>query len=263
MSNIILFIFSIIPAILIGLFVYKKDKNKESTKLLLKLFLGGVASIFITLILDGILSTTIPFLSIDIENVKELNIIQSIIYAFIGIALVEETSKWIMLYTISYNNKEFDEFYDMIIYAVFVALGFATLENILYVFQNGLAVAILRCILSVPSHACDGVLMGYYLGLAKIAKLNNNIPLSRKNIILSILIPTISHGIFDYFILSGSIYLLILFLAFVIFIYINSYKKIKKISSLNGKIKYKNNYCINCGTKVNSDYCPICGNKNE
>ena len=61
---------------------------------------------------------------------SSLNTFQLILYVFLGIALIEEFSKWIMLYVLSYNDRNFDELYDMIIYGAFVALGFAFFEII-------------------------------------------------------------------------------------------------------------------------------------
>lgn len=259
-QELILFTISVLPVILIGQFVYKKDKNKEPIKLLIKLFLGGIASCFLVLFISYILGLIFPIFN---KNAENLNSIELIIYIFIDVALVEEFSKWIFAYKISYNDKEFDQFYDAIIYCIFVALGFACLENLLYVYQFGIATGITRALLAVPGHACDGMFMGYYLGLAKIGDLNNRKDIKIKNIILSILIPTITHGIYDYCLYNGKKIFIIFFYIFVIFIYIYVIKKIKKISSINKKIKYKDNYCPNCGHIIDSDYCPICGRKNE
>ena len=192
---------------------------------------------------------------------EKLNLIELIFHVFIGVALVEEFSKWIMTYLISYNNEEFDEIYDIIIYSVFVSLGFAALENILYVAQGGISTAIARALLAVPGHACDGVFMGYYFGLAKISEINNNEKLKRKNLVLSLLAPTILHGIYDYCLFTGRLIFLLLFFCFVFCLYKYSNKKIKQYSSIKRKIKYKDNYCPICGTKINSNYCPICGRK--
>lgn len=259
-QELILFTISILPVILIGLFIYKKDKNKEPTKLLIKLFLGGIGSCILVTFISYILGLIFPIFNTSTEN---LNSIELIIYIFIGIALVEEFSKWIFAYKLSYNDEEFDELYDAIIYSIFVALGFASLENLLYVYQFGITTGIIRALLAVPGHACDGMFMGYYLGLAKISDINNKKDIKIKNLILSMLIPTITHGIYDYCLLNGKNIFIIFFFIFVIFIYVYVIKKIKKISSINRKIKYKNNYCPNCGHIIDSNFCPICGRKNE
>ena len=260
MSILILFIISALPVVLLSIYIYKKDRNKEPLKLLIKLFLGGILSCFLVLFLSGILGAIFPILS---AETSDLNLFELIIRVVIGIALIEEFSKWFFVYFFSYNNKEFDEIYDMIIYSVFVALGFAFFENILYVFQGGISTGIVRAILAVPGHAWDGVFMGYYLGIAKQSSINNNKKLSKKNIILSILVPTLLHGFYDYCLFTGNIIFLLAFLVFIILLYIHSIKRIKRMSSIRGKMRYKNNYCTNCGHPVNSNYCPKCGRKNE
>ena len=156
----ILFIISALPAVLLGLYIYKKDKDKEPMTLLIKLFLGGIGSAFLTLLITSIMELIFPIFSADYSK---LNLFELFIYAFIGVALVEEFSKWLFTYRISFNNKYFEEKYDMIVYSVFVALGFAFFENLIYVFQGGIITGIIRAISAVPGHAFDGVFMGYYL----------------------------------------------------------------------------------------------------
>ncbi|MEE3343069.1 MAG: PrsW family glutamic-type intramembrane protease [Bacilli bacterium] len=255
------FILAILPVILIAIYIYKKDNNKEPAKLLVKLFFSGLISIIITLVITVLLSLFIP--SLMSANPKNMNLIQLLFHVFIGVALVEEFSKWIMTYLISYNNEEFDEIYDIIIYSVFVSLGFACLENILYVSTGGLSTAIGRGLLSIPGHTCFGVFMGYYFGLAKVCEIKKNEELKKKNMILSLAVPAILHGIYDYCLFTGKVIFVLLFLAFIVFMYMYANKKIKQYASVTRKIKYKNNYCPNCGTVVNNNYCPNCGHKND
>ena len=236
MSELILFTVSTLPVILLGMYIYKKDKNKEPLKLLSKLFIGGILSTFLVLILSDILSFAVPIFS---RNIEELNSFELLLECFIHIALVEEICKWLVCYFISYNNEYFDEIYDMIVYTVFVALGFAFFENLLYVYSNGIGVGLLRAVSAVPGHVCDGIFMGYYLGLAKQSSINNRKDLKTKYIILSILVPTLTHGIYDYCLYLGNKYILILLFIFVIFIYIYSVKKIKRMSSITLKMKDK------------------------
>jgi len=260
----ILMYLAALPVILLGIYIYKKDRNKEPAKLLAKLFIGGILSCFLVLIVSSILKTIFPFFAAESDG---MNLIQLFIYVFVGVALVEEVCKWVMVYGISYNNKNFDELYDMIIYSVFVALGFAFFENVLYIFSSGIAggivVGIVRALSAVPGHACDGAFMGYYLGLAKLSAINNRQDLSKKHLARSLLVPTILHGIYDYCLFTGNIFFIIGFLVFIIMVYRHTIKNINKIAALTRKMKYKNNYCGNCGHIVNSDYCPMCGKQNE
>lgn len=260
LSIIILFAVSAAPVILLGIFIYTKDRNKEPFKLLLKLFFCGIGSCFLTLALTGILGEFIPYISADTET---LNLIELIIHVFIGVALIEEFSKWLITYSISYNHSEFEEIYDMIVYSVFVALGFAFFENVLYVFQGGIGVGIMRALLAVPGHACDGVFMGYYLGLAKQSQINGRVDLKKKYVAFSILIPTIMHGIYDYCLFSGLGILILLFFIFVILVYVHSIKKIKRMSSITKKLYYRDKFCGGCGRPVDGNFCPVCGRKHN
>lgn len=260
MNAIILFVVSAAPVILLGLFIYVKDKNKEPIKLLIKLFLAGIASCFLVLLISLNLLSYFPIFSADPET---LNLLELVIQIFIGVALIEEVSKWLLTYIISYNHKEFEEIYDMIVYCAFVALGFAFFENVLYVFDGGIGVGIARALLAVPGHACDGIFMGYYLGLAKQSEIFGNKKLKFKNIILSILVPTIMHGIYDYCLYAGYLIFLLIFIIFVILVYIFSVKKIKRMSSITRKMIYKDKYCANCGRPVDGYFCPICGRKHN
>ena len=80
---------------------------------------------------------------------------------------VEELAKWVVLVAAVYHWDEFDEPLDGVVYGVAVALGFATLENILFVTRLGLGVAWQRALFAVPAHALFGATMGYYAGRAK------------------------------------------------------------------------------------------------
>ncbi len=260
MDQLILFTVSVLPVILIGLFIYKKDKNKEPLKLLIELFIGGILSCFLVLFISLILTLIFPIMGADPTT---LNLFELIIYSFICVALVEEFCKWIFAYRSGFKSIQFDEIFDMIVYSVFVALGFACFENLCYVYMYGLGTGISRAVLAVPGHACDGIFMGYYLGLAKLSSINNRKDLSKKYLIYSILVPTILHGIYDYCLFSQNLLLILVFLVFVITLFVCAIRKVKKISSISRKMVYQDSFCPNCGIKVESDFCPGCGRKNN
>lgn len=253
--NLLSLIVAILPVFLIGLFIYKRDKAKDPTKFLFKLFMFGFVSCYPAIIIGSIFNIFFP----EIEN---MNIIQLFIYVFIAIALVEELCKWFFVYKNTYNHNEFDSSYDMIVYASFVSLGFACFENLLYVSSYGVGTAFLRSISAVPGHACDGILMGIYLGIAKIKEVNGDVSSSKKYKLLSILIPAITHGIYDFCVLYGSTLFIVIFVLFVIIVDIYCFIKVIHISNNTIKFKNRNNYCVNCGNLVNSNFCTRCGNKN-
>ena len=157
MRELLLLIISILPVYLVARYIYKKDKDKEPRSLIIKLFLGGLGAFVLTIIITLLLSLFFPSL---LSDTMDTDLISLFFHVFFGVALIEEFSKWIFVYNISYNSKEFDQMYDMIVYAVFVSLGFACIENIFYVFEHGFGTGIIRGLLAVPGHACDGVFMG-------------------------------------------------------------------------------------------------------
>ena len=109
----------------------------------------------------------------------DMSISQQFIKAFIVVALVEEFSKYIIVKYYAQNNREFNEPFDGIVYAVMVSMGFAALENVLYVYQYGSSTGITRAFTAVPAHATFGILMGYFMGKAKFSKNKDTIQFIR------------------------------------------------------------------------------------
>lgn len=256
----LLLFFMIIPVFLILLYIYQKDKNKEPILLLLQLFFLGIIAGFITIHFSNLLTQFISFMNYENRN----NFLDIFLYTFITIALVEESFKWLMVYMRGYYTKEFDELYDIIIYSVFVSLGFAFLENAYYIIQAGqVKIALIRAIFAIPGHTCDAIFMGYYLSLAKQFHYQNQKKIEIKYILLSILIPTILHGIYDFCILSKINILIYVFIIFIIALYIISLKKLKEVANNNKTIKYSNPFCKTCGAKLDNEICPNCNKKQE
>ena len=190
--------------------------------------------------------------------------VELILYVFVGIALIEEFSKWVMAYFIGYKSEEFDEIYDSIVYAVFVSLGFALFENILYVFGNqSVLVGIFRGVLSVPGHACYGLYMGYFFSLSKLYSKRGRPDLEKVFLVLSVIVPTILHGIYDYLIIVKIDILLLLFILFVIILFTFSIIRLHKVSKNNKKLVIKNKFCHNCGAPVKGEFCSSCGERQE
>ena len=255
----ILLLLAALPVVLILTIVYIKDRNKEPMALLIKLFIAGFMSCGLVLIISEMMAKFLPFMS---GNLSSKSFIETFLYAFIGVALVEEFSKWLMTYSVGYNSKEFDELYDGIVYAIFVSLGFAFIENILYVINtSSVNTALIRAISAVPSHACDAIFMGYYLSMAKQYAIRGRHDLEKKCIMKSVFIPTILHGIYDFCLMSGYLILMGVFVGFVICLYVFSIGKLKSLANNNRKILFKNRFCPVCGKAVTGPYCSKCGTK--
>ena len=115
--------------------------------------------------------------------------------SFFGAAIPEECAKFLMLWLLLRKCRHFDEKMDGVVYAVFVSLGFAALENVLYLFENAdefVTVGIMRALFSVPGHFCFAVLMGYYYSLVKFYPYA-----AMRHKVLVLLAPIIAHGIYD------------------------------------------------------------------
>jgi len=260
MKLVLLLILAVLPVVLFIFYINSKDKQKEPKGLLAALFFSGFLACFLVVLISYIMSSIFPIFDLE---VKSLDFLQLAIYVFIGVALVEELCKWLFTMLIGFRSKNFDETFDIIVYSTFVSLGFACIENVLYVVQGGFLSALLRAITSVPGHMCFGIIMGYYLLLAKLSKKNNNKKLYKKNIALSLVIPILAHGIYDYFLFLGNIFFLFVLLVLIILFFVYSHSKLKQVASVNRKIFYKNKYCPRCGVLVETPYCPHCGLKHE
>lgn len=174
------------PAACIILYIYLKDKHEpEPIGLLAKSFVFGMIAVLVTLMISFPLEMFVPTRDEDLTG--------QAVHAFLLVALVEEFSKFIFVRGILYNHPHFNEPFDGIVYSVMVGMGFATLENILYVSQGGFATALARMFTAVPAHGTFAVLMGYYLGKAKFEHSKGYLAAT------GLLAATAFHGAYDYF----------------------------------------------------------------
>ncbi|WP_334055651.1 PrsW family intramembrane metalloprotease [Polaribacter sp. P097] len=183
-----LLLLALAPVVVILIYIYVKDKyEKEPIGLLVKnFFLGAIVSIIITVVLGFAANIIFPV-------TDEKDIFQQFVKAFFVVALVEEFSKYIIVKYYSQKKTDFNEPFDGIVYAVVVSMGFAALENVLYVYQYGVATGLTRAFTAVPAHATFGILMGYFMGKAKFS--DNRV----KYNLLGLLIATLFHGAYDFF----------------------------------------------------------------
>jgi RsiW-degrading membrane proteinase PrsW (M82 family) len=231
---------SISPVLIFLYTIFKKDVNKEPISLVVKCFLGGFAAIVLTLIM------VIPMLAM--EEHFQSPILKSIFNAFAVAAIPEEISKFVILYWLVWKSKFFDEYYDGIVYAIFVSLGFAMIENIFYVFEHGMFTAFIRAILAVPGHGFFAVFMGYFLSMAKFSPQPNR----KTYILMSLLVPIALHGTYDFLLMysealnefdTGLIaLLLIVFTVFIIYLWRLGIQRIKASIALDHPVE---NYADN------------------
>lgn len=173
------------PCVAIGLYIYLNDKHeREPIGLLLRAYFYGILAIGVTYLVTKVINLVI--------TIDERSLTEQAIHAFLIVALVEEGSKFIFVRGMLYNNVNFNEPFDGIVYSVMVGMGFATFENVLYVLNDGFSVGIMRMFTAVPAHACFAVLMGFYLGKAKFDHKKGNYGL------YALGVATLFHGLYDY-----------------------------------------------------------------
>lgn len=209
-------ILSILPVILVLGYMNWVDRfHREPRGLLTKLFVLGCLSVI-----------PIVFIELYLMEMNTFTGNMAAFYdAFVVAGLTEETFKWLIVVVIAYSSKAYDEPLDGIVYAVFVSMGFAVIENILYVYQYGTGVAIMRAVTSVPAHMLFGVMSGFYLSIAKFS--NRKI-----YFILSLVVPIIMHGIYNFILLGNQVFL-VLFIPYLMFMFYVGRKRIRKYEEMS------------------------------
>ena len=179
---------AIAPAFMVIFYIYLKDKYEKEPKrvMIYSFLLGAIVSVLITTILYVFFDYFLP-----LNN--KFSLTQLFIKAFFVVGLSEEFSKYVIVRYYSQPRRAFNEPFDGIVYAVMVSMGFAMVENLMYVFQGGLQVALIRAFTAVPAHATFGIIMGYFMGKAKF----NGMRIADNLIGLSLAV--LLHGLYDFF----------------------------------------------------------------
>ena len=230
--NGILIAAAVIPAIFLMIKVYRSDRlEKEDPALLRGLVTKGILSSLLALVEEKVLSLILGAL------VPQGTLLFNILLYFVVVACSEESSKYIFLKKNTWKNVNFNCQFDGVVYAVFVALGFALWENISYVMSYGLSTALVRAVTAIPGHACFGVFMGVFYGIAK--RYENAGDLSRSSMMrgLSILVPVLLHGAYDYIASMEQINSGWYFIGFVAVLFAVSYALIVKASRMDTYIE--------------------------
>lgn len=214
-----LWIIALTPGIVLALSAYLTDRyDREPLGLLIKVFIFGALSVIPTGIVESVLSSFNNF----------NGILGAAYSAFIVAGITEEFFKREVVLRFAFRSREFNEKLDGIVYAAYAALGFATIENVMYVVFRYTAnpyVGIYRGILSVPGHLLFAVTMGYYLSLAKFSNSGEEYEYYLKK---SLRVPAILHGIFDFILMSEVSFLLYLFIPFIAYLWIVNLRKLNK-----------------------------------
>ena len=187
---------ALLPAILLFLYIWRKDAQPEPFKWLFRALLAGViicvpVALVETLVMHYLFPSGGP-----------TTLFGTTLEAFFVAAIPEEAAKLLALWLILRKNPYFDEHFDGIVYAVCVGLGFAAIENVGYVLSSGegwATVASMRALLAVPGHYAFAILMGYYYAVYHFVD-HSKIAAAKV-----ILIPVLAHGVYDSLAMTGSV----------------------------------------------------------
>lgn len=206
------------PVLICLLYLYIRDKyEKEPVKLLLTGIIYGVVITFPIIQCETFMTALTPIGG---------RLSEAFFASFCVASLVEEAMKFIVLFFLTWRNDNLNERFDGIVYSAFIALGFAGFENVLYVLNpdlGGMNTALMRALISVPGHAFFGVTMGYYFAMAKLEREKRG-----THILKAFIVTYVVHGLFDFILLSGALYTMPIFVAFLIYLWVNGFRKIKK-----------------------------------
>lgn len=187
--NALLLVLAIAPGLLISYWVYRLDLYDKEPRLHIALsFVVGIIAAFLAIKIEtwGATHWRLP------QHIGGV-----ILSSFILISLVEESIKWACLLFYPYRQPFFNEPMDGILYAVMIAMGFATFENVMFAWKHNLTTMLLRAFTAVPAHALFAVIMGYYAGSAHFSDKKPSVLLFR-----GWLIAVALHGAYDFFLMQ-------------------------------------------------------------
>ena len=216
---------ALLPAALLLLRVYRLDRiEKEPSSVLWALLGCGAAAALLAYLLETLLTALL-----DCWLVRG-----SMTYLaaenFLVVACTEELCKRLPVRHIFWRHRAFDYRFDAVVYCVFSALGFAALENVLYVADSGFRTAVMRALLSVPGHFFFAVYMGIYLGEAKRAEREGEGFLRDRFLRESILVPVLLHGFWDFSLSVDSLWMTAAFYVFVLVFFLSANHRLRAAS---------------------------------
>ena len=223
--NPILIAAAVIPAVVLLVYVYKADHlDKESPRLLWNLVVRGVIATVFAMLTEWIGEFVLS------SFVQEGTVLYNFLLYFIVVAVSEEGFKYLLLKQRTWKDPEFNFQFDGVVYAVFVSLGFALWENISYVLMYGFGTALIRAVTAVPGHACFGVFMGAWYGLAKKYESYRMPSQSKACRVVALLSSIVMHGCYDFTASIENQNYAWIFVVFVVVMFIVAFRLVKKLS---------------------------------
>lgn len=222
MSHLLLFMLAIAPGIiLLLLFMYMDRRETEPAAFVLKIMAFGALGCIPAIIVETILSGAAIF--------KTAGSAGAILNSFLRIAWIEELCKLGVVLLFAWRSAHFNEENDGIVYTSAGAIGFAAFENVFYVLSEGFATGIARAVTAMPLHSFTGVIMGYYVGIARFSQ---DARKAKSLITKGLLIAYLAHALYDSFALSGTL-LGILVIPFIIALVLFGIRVLKKGRALS------------------------------
>jgi RsiW-degrading membrane proteinase PrsW (M82 family) len=220
-----LLIAALLPAAALLFYVRKLDKiEAEPSGMIMKLCGFGALTVISAVILEtlggAVLGAFFP----------EDSLIYIALHNFLIIAGAEEGGKLFALKKGTWKSPEFNYTYDAVVYAVAVSLGFAAVENVMYVLSGGFGTAVMRALTSIPGHAIFGVFMGFYYGVAKKEEMRRNESGMRFHLISALIVPMLLHGFYDFCLSVSSLFFILIFFVFLIIVLIISLLLVKSLA---------------------------------
>ena len=223
--NPILIAAAVIPAVVLLVKVYKVDHlDKESPRLLWNLVVRGVIATVFAMLIEWIGEFVLS------SFVQEGTVLYNFLLYFIVVAVSEEGFKYLLMKQRTWKDPEFNFQFDGVVYAVFVSLGFALWENISYVLMYGFGTALVRAVTAVPGHACFGVFMGAWYGLAKKYESYGMHSQSKTCRVVALLSSIVLHGCYDFSASIENQNYACIFVAFVVVMFLVAFRLVKKLS---------------------------------
>ena len=222
----IILIIAMLPAFILMYLIYRMDKvEREPVGLIIKLFFLGMLSTIIASCLESAGQT---ILNLFIRNPRSTA--YNLIMYFIVVGISEEGAKYAMTRKGSWRSSAFNYHFDGVVYATAVALGFAAAENVLYILNYGLGVAPIRAVTAIPMHCIAGIFMGHYYGMAKQYSLQGRHERTKFYNIVSVVIPAILHGFYDFCASSEDSFLSTCFFIYVAVLFLISFLSIRRFA---------------------------------
>ena len=211
------------PAIVLLRYVYRQDEiEKEPPGLLVSLLVMGCLSALCAGILEAVLNYLLLLV------VSPDSPLYTVLLAFLVVAVAEEGAKLFFLKLRSWKHPSFNYRFDGVVYAVFVSLGFAALENVQYVVNYGLSVALPRALLAVPGHLSFAIFMGIHYGRARLLENLGDHEGAKRSLRKGWLIAVFLHGFYDACAMLGTVLSSLVFLIFVVVMFVNGYRALKR-----------------------------------